>query len=207
MSTFLVEYNNKIIGVYEEYDLAETFILSCLQNNLMQGSATIHKFKTNSCYSLDKMEVKLFSSKPVEIIKPAPVIVETPKKVQFMDDSKIMEIAKEKFELQHKINMLKVHKDKVDESKRVYETDLSLYNRFSKMNEPIPDLFIDKYKLFEKLKLENRLSWENFTKEYKKENYYGDYFGINSYEEIFIDNNIEEEIEIESDSETELSEE
>ena len=76
------------------------------------------------------------------------------------------------------------------------------------MNEPIPDLFIDKYKLFEKLKSENRLSWENFVKEHKRENYYGDYFGINSYEEIFINNNnIDEDIEIESDSETELSDE
>jgi DNA polymerase III gamma/tau subunit len=47
------------------------------------------------------------------------------------DGSKVIEIAKEKIDLQHKINLLKVHKERIEESKKVYENDLKLFNLFS----------------------------------------------------------------------------
>jgi hypothetical protein len=40
----------------------------------------------------------------------------------------------------------------------------------------------------EKLNDDNSLTWDNFTKKYSHENYYGDYFSSNSYEDMFINN-------------------
>ena len=133
-----------------------------------------------------------------------------------MDDPKVKEIAKEKLDLQHKINLLKVHKQRIDESKKVYDNDLKLYDMFSEniKNDTkfvIPELFVVKFNIIKQLKDEDKLSWENFSKLNKKENYYGDYFGTNDYEEYFYDNksdskdDIEEELDIESESETDTS--
>lgn len=240
MTTFLIEYKNKIIGTYQDYEAAETFILSCLQNNLMTISAKILKFKTNSCYHENEYTITLpkssfsESSKVVSFI-PDPVFIPAtqpehvqpehvqPEHVQpvkkdiDMDDPKVKEIAKEKLDLQHKINLLKVHKQRIDESKKVYDNDLILYDKFSEniKNDNkfvIPELFVEKFNIIKKLKDEDKLSWENFTSLHKKENYYGDYFGTNDYEEYFYDNNeldksddIEEELDIESESDTDTS--
>jgi hypothetical protein len=232
MTTFLIEYKNKIIGTYQDYEMAETFILSCLQNNLMTTSAKILKYKTNSCYYDNEYVITLpsasfsESNKSVNFI-PAPVFIPAsniiPSEVQpvkkdlDLNDPKLKEIAKEKLDLQHKINLLKVHKQRIDESKKVYENDIKLYDMFSEniKNDPsfvLPDLFVDKYNIIKKLKAEDKLTWENFSSLHKKENYYGDYFGTNDYEEYFYDNkesdksdDIEEELDIESDSDTDTS--
>jgi hypothetical protein len=40
MEVFLIEYNNRIIGVYDNLNKAELFIMSCLQNKLTNNSIT-----------------------------------------------------------------------------------------------------------------------------------------------------------------------
>jgi hypothetical protein len=234
MTTFLIEYKNKIIGSYQDYEMAETFILSCLQNNLMTTSAKILKFKTNSCYYDNEYVITLpnasfsESSKVVNFI-PDPVFIPATqvipsenldlvkhitKKDIDMDDPKVKELAKERIDLQHKINLLKVHKQRIEENKKVYENDLNLFNVFSEnikndKNFVIPELFVDKFNIIKKLKNDGKLSLENFSNLHKKENYYGDYFGTNDYEEYFYDNtksdDIEEELDIESESDTATS--
>ena len=109
--------------------------------------------------------------------------------------------------------MLKVHKQRVEESKKIYENDLKLFDLFTENKKKDPDfimsdLFVQKYNIIKQLKDEGKLSWDNFIKLHKQENYYGDYFGINSYEESYVDNNndLSEEMEIESDSDTDVSE-
>ena len=99
--------------------------------------------------------------------------------------------------------MLKIQKEKIDESKQVYEIDLKLFNMFkSSVNTDnhfkIPELFAQKYEIMNNLLIEDKLSWDNFIKVYKSENYYGNYFSPNSYEEKFINNsvNIDEEVNI-----------
>lgn len=237
MTTFLIEYNNKIIGTYQDYESAEIFILSCLQNNLMQNSAKILKFRQNSCYYFEHYIITLPSelkqsiipnpiikqyNTPLNIMKPNEICnIKTTKqneeKTVDYDDPKIKDIAKSKLELQHNINMLKVHKQRLEESKKIYENDMKLFNMFSEniKNDTkfiIPELFVEKYNIMKKLKAENMLSWENFISEYKHENYYGDYFGVNDYDEYFYkpsvekSDNIEEELDIESASDTETSE-
>ena len=224
MTHFLVEYKDKIIGSYDNYNTAETFILSCLQNNLMQNQAKILKFRADSCYCEEEHMVfskemlsKEMLSKQKNIIKPELFqekdIIKPEKNIVDHTDPKVIEISKQKLELQHKINMLKVHKQRVEESKKIYENDLKLFDLFTENKKKDPDfimsdLFVQKYNIIKQLKDEGKLSWDNFIKLHKQENYYGDYFGINSYEESYVDNNndLSEEMEIESDSDTDVSE-
>jgi hypothetical protein len=227
--SYLVEYNGLVIGVYDSFDKAELFIKSCLQNNLMQNNAIIREYILNSCFYINKMVVT-FNSNQLSQVDNKPIIdtkpeseknISQPIKELDHDDPKVLEIAKQKLELQHKINLLKVQKKRIEESKRVYENDINLFNVFSEnlVNDPnfvIPELFLDKFKLIKKLKEENNLSWESFNKEYKVVTFYGDYFGTNSYDMMFENNgdseeendnrDISEEFDIESDSDTDSSE-
>jgi hypothetical protein len=75
---------------------------------------------------------------------------------------------KKKTDIQNSIFELKRKKEKLEESKRVYEVDLDLYKKFKKIKETnnnfeIPEMFIDKYELIEGLDKENKLCWENFN--------------------------------------------
>jgi len=226
MTHFLVEYKDKIIGSYDNYNTAETFILSCLQNNLMQNQAKILKFRADSCYCEEEHIITLkqnqvFSKEMLkqEII-PKPElfqeknIIKPEKNIVDHNDPKVIEISKQKLELQHKINMLKVHKQRVEESKKIYENDLKLFDLFTENKKKDPnfimsDLFVQKYNIIKQLKEEDKLSWDNFIKLHKQENYYGDYFGINSYEESYVDNDnnndLSEEMENKSDSDNDVS--
>ncbi len=242
MYFFLVEYEGKIIGSYKKMYDAESFILSCLQNNFMKGSALVHTYRANSCFrlktkkvSLESYTTKLFdngfneettysnsssstnslsyeSSSNLEssintivtttdtnadadtkTSTPIKVIYEPVKKPVNIDYSNpaVIEMAKQKIDLQHKINLLKKQKEKIEESKNVYENDLKLYKMFKQSKETnndfvVPELFSKKYIVMQMLELENKLSWENFSKNYQQENYYGDYFSSNSYEDMFV---------------------
>ena len=129
-------------------------------------------------------------------------------------------VAKEKSELLHNINLIKAKKEKMIESKQVYENDLKLFELFSmnKKSDPgfiIPELFLDKFTLFNKLKENGTLSWETFMKEYKTKqtNEYDDYFAPNNYEtevkaydsSATSGSSINEELDIETDSDTDSS--
>lgn len=256
MTNYLVEYEGKIIGSYNNYHNAETFILSCLQNNFMTESALIYCFRSNSCYKKKTNTVtlnyKLFKNNEHSVdttysnsvsdssyessscnntsdssdSDAKPSIISTPKNtlntsqivgesVKLLDynNPAIIEMAKQKIELQHKINILKVQKEKIEESKRIYDNDLKLFNIFkeSKQTHPdfiIPELFTTKFEIIDNLHMTNNLSWENFIKNYQQTNNYEDYFGTNSYDNMFItqstlDTNediINEELDINTDS-------
>jgi hypothetical protein len=211
--SYLIEYDNKIIGVYNDYKLAEHFILSCLQNNLMNNSANILTYDINSCYKVKTNQVTLFknnTSKKVVFMNDRPIkanninlksptleskslknnnesitpnntpVIECPS-INFLDPT-LLDLANQKIELQHNINMLKVKKNKMDESKQVFETDLKLFELFKNKIEQedkfeIPELFRDKFNIMSKLNAENKLDWENFVLEYKTvEPSYNDYF-------------------------------
>ena len=220
---YLIEYNQKTVGVYKSYEKAELFILSCLQNNLMNGSAKIHEYESDSgyCVKTNTVTHNKLNNKSVcfENILPKQIKESKPQKPQKTthdhEDPNVVKIANEKLDLQHKINLLKIHKQKIEESKKIYVEDLKLYNMFKNNHSNdnkfvIPELFKDKYEIMNMLEKEDKLSWENFSNNYKKETYYGDYFGVNSYEEHFMDpesdnSDISEELDIESDSETETS--
>ena len=79
----------------------------------------------------------------------------------------------EKYELNKELNELKMKKKKLDEKKNQYETDLKLYNIFKiKENFTIPELFIEKFNLFQKLEKNNTLNFDNYIN-YNFDNYNG----------------------------------
>jgi hypothetical protein len=300
MNIYLIEYKNNIIGTYNNYYLAELFILSCLQNNFIEDSALIHHYKKNSCFKyntntitlncnsiiksktqdilselykisssddttscmdyissssssddtedndididkkllhnskselnqnsvvlqlnernpvLQKSSTVLQKSNPVlqkssEVLqksstvlqKSNPVLQKSSAELQkrsaeLHDHNAVLhkrsaELHEHSAELQRNINKLKLQKEKINESKQVYESDLKLFNIFKNSvetndNFEIPVIFAKKYEIMNKLFIEDKLSWENFINNYKNENYYGDYFSSNSYEEKFANN-------------------
>jgi hypothetical protein len=286
MNIYLIEYKNNIIGTYNNYYLAELFILSCLQNNFIEDSALIHHYKKNSCFKYNTNTITLncnsfIKSKTQDILSELYEISSSDDTTSCMDyissssssddtedididiDKKLLHnsnselnqnsvvlqlnernpvlqksnpvlqksnpvLQKQSAELQehnpllqkhcaesHKhntelqkqcaelhersavlqrnINKLKLQKEKINESKQVYESDLKLFNIFKNSvetneNFEIPVIFAKKYEIMNKLFIEDKLSWENFINNYKNENYYGDYFSSNSYEEKFANN-------------------
>ena len=292
MDIFLIEYKNKIIGTYNNYYLAEIFILSCLQNNFIQDSALIHHYKKNSCFKYDTntitldcntiiksnthdklsdlyeisssddttscldyissssddtedINIKLLYKRSAELHKPSAELhkpsaelhkhnaelhkpsaelhepsaelhepsaelhepsaelhepsAELHKRSAELHEpsaelhKRSAELHERSAELQRNINMLKIQKEKINESKQVYESDLKLFNMFknsveTETNFKIPEIFAKKYEIMNKLFIEDKLTWENFINNYKNENYYGDYFSSNSYEEKFANN-------------------
>ena len=221
MESFLINYRNKILGVYSDIEQARLFINSCLSNNLMTGSAEILVFTTNSCYCTNKINItlenKIKKNDPVpdNIIKPIPVPEIIKKEVDHKDPT-FIKLAEDKIALQHKINMLKVLKEKIKESKEQYEYDIKLYDKFKKNliddnSFIIPELFKDKFLILKKLDDENRLNCDNFLREYNHDNTYEEFFKLNSYDESFIDPNtkkndkFDEEFEIDSDTESSVS--
>jgi hypothetical protein len=74
--------------------------------------------------------------------------------------------------------MINIKKQRLEESKEVYLSDIKLYNLFkdkieNDVNFKLPELFNDKYIIFKKLDLEQNLSWESFTYLYNTNNNYG----------------------------------
>jgi len=310
MNIYLIEYKNNIIGTYNNYYLAELFILSCLQNNFIEDSALIHHYKKNSCFKyntntitlncnsfiksktedilselyeisssddttscmdyissssssddtedidkkllhnsnselnqnsvvlqlnernpvlqksnpvlqksnpvLQKSNPVLQKSNPVlqkssEVLQKSNPVLQKSNPVLQKSSAELQKRSAELHEhnavlhkrsaelhehsavLQRNINKLKLQKEKINESKQVYESDLKLFNIFKNSvetndNFEIPVIFAKKYEIMNKLFIEDKLSWENFINNYKNENYYGDYFSSNSYEEKFANN-------------------
>lgn len=206
METFLINYKSKIIGVYTSIEQATLFINSCLHNNLMIGSAEILVYTSNSCCCINKINISLdyHPIKKDPIHKEITKEIIKKKEINYKDPS-IVKLAEDKIILQHKINMLKVQKERIEESKEIYTHDIKLYNKFKQElntdnNFIIPELFKNKFIILKKLDEENRLDWDNFFKEYNHNNIYGDYFKINSYDESFINSEkkgeLDEEFEI-----------
>lgn len=215
METYLIEYDDKIIGVYDNYTLAELFILSCLQNNLMINSANILTYTNNSCYKTKSTQVNLVKSDNKKVVflndtfnktnqLKSPLLsppfnktilnMFTPNNTPLVDLPKpelnpdFFDLANKKIELQHNINMLKVKKQRIEESKNVFDNDIKLFDLFTdRINEDkdfiIPKLFEIKYNLMKELKDENKLDWENFTDKYKElDKTYNDYFVSTTYD-------------------------
>jgi hypothetical protein len=214
---YLIELNNNIIGAYDNLNDAEIYIYGCFQNNFFEY-AKIKIFKNNSCYSI---ETKSYSSNKTlktesKLINSNLFCLSNENILSQENNEAFIQMAKQKIEIQHKINILKIQKEKIEESKRVFENDLKLFNLFNESkqkdyNFEIPELFKKKYDIMIKLNNDNKLNWNEFVKEYHTgENNYEDYFGLNNYESIFIESdndksNFSEEIDIESDSSTESS--
>lgn len=217
MESFLIQYKNKIIGVYTDLDQAKLFINSCMSNNLITEPVNILVYTTNSCYCTNTINMTFKNSKTSIIehkietpIVQNNIVMPIVKEIDY-NDPLFLKLADDKIVLQHKINMLKVQKERIKETKEIYDNDIKLYSKFKEiLNKDntfiIPELFKEKFDLFKKLDGENKLNWESFMKEYEHSNIYTD-FKLNSYDESFVSSDnkkkeLYEEIEIESDTES-----
>jgi hypothetical protein len=180
MNSYLIEYNDKIIGSYSDYNNAELFILSCYQNNLMTKDAYIHCYKMNSCYKVDskivifnnnntssdcdislhvlspqttpespnnKKNKKKYlhssnssvcgsqsSDEDYQTKTPIEMISITPE-MKLQNEKRIVDIEKEKHDLIHKMNLLKLQQKNITEAKQVFDVDLKLFNQFKTSKE------------------------------------------------------------------------
>jgi hypothetical protein len=216
MELYLIEYNGKVIGAYDDYNLAKQFIDSCIQLKFMVGQNKILKYHKNSCLLINS-ENNHYNEPVIEL--PKKKIIDCPeskthKIIDLEKNEDYMKISKEKTELLRNLNDLKIKKEKLEQNKRVYENDLKLFNLFNEnknkdQNFIIPELFNEKYIIFSKLSDENNLNWNTFEHEYdniKGVNNYDDLFVSNKYENKFVKQkiaDINEEYNIETDSDTE----
>ncbi len=218
---YLIEYNNNIIGAYDDEYKAHLFIESCLQNGFMTQPINIITFVINSCFKTNvnnyNQEIINSCSKPnvnnynQEIINNKLEIKNTKlneNEPEIIDNEtdELLELAKQKIDIQHNINLLNNKKHRLEELKQIYDTDLKLYNIFKTKNTKfvIPALFVSKYNLFKKLELENNISFETFMKEFNDENNINDSFLDNDYNNKFYKNDVNEECEINVNEEYEI---
>jgi hypothetical protein len=174
---YLIEYNNKIIGVYNTFNDAEIFILGNLQNNLFNYNVKILTFKSNSCYCT---EVKNYYD-----IDSNNNVIDA-----LSDDCNNKNELKGK--LQHEMNILNVQRKKLNEKQNIYDNDLKLFNIFQDKNlDEIPELFKKKFNIIKNLNEINNLNINSYYDmlnniEFKNEENY-DNFEIDTDSEIIND--------------------
>jgi hypothetical protein len=223
---YLIEYKNKIIGAYLDYNLAEIFLISCIQNNLMDNNIRILVFNLNSCYNkkIINFTANIYPNKNDNYIeeyinesyceKSADLISVTSSTKDLNmnlintinnlgeNDEKICELAKKKKKIMHKINIIKYNKNKIDEYKNLFLEDKKLFEKFNNLIKndisfQIPELFKDKYNVFIKLLNDNNLNFDSFINEYYNNNFYTDKLILDK-SSVTSDNNTIDEFEISS---------
>ena len=145
---------------------------------IKQTNDNNYLIETKNYTSNNSVQVKKVSNEPI-VVKENIISQE--------NNEAFLKMAKQKIEIQHKINILKIQKEKIEESKRIFENDLKLFNLFNESkqkdsNFEIPELFNKKYEIMIKLNNDNKLNWDEFVKEFHTgENNYDDYFCLNNY--------------------------
>lgn len=154
---FILKNDIDYIGIYDSLEKAKK-IINFLNNLGVNKTYDIYYAYTNS----------INISKYVEKKK---IILTDDMKKEL--EEKELKLGLEKYELNKELNELKMGKKRLDEKKNQYETDLKLYNIFkTKENFTIPELFIEKFNLFQKLEKNNTLNFDNYVN-YNFDNYNG----------------------------------
>jgi hypothetical protein len=190
--TCLLYQNDNIIGVFESYQKAEDMAKGIINNGWAKNFSIV-EYKINTCLKVRESKVD------AEIEEESEYETESDSD----DENKLSES-----QLQSKLNLLKMQKERIEESKTKYEIDLKLYNEFKEKLETdnefvIPELFIEKYKIFHQLDQEENISWESFSLLHKESDYLGNFANVfqinNAFETKFLQN-------IDSDTESSVEE-
>ena len=166
--------NDNLIGIFDNIDNLN-YMIKGLKCNKFAKNLTYKSFYPNTiCNVEDDKNIKNIKNNNIK----------DDKVVKELTDDEL----KEKSKIEYELNILKKEKQKIEDSKKEYDVDLKLYYNFKKIiNENpdfiLPELFTNKYKIFNKLENNNDLSWETFYQNYKKENM------INSYSVLFDSDN------------------
>ncbi len=168
-------HKKNLIGVFSDYQKCKVMLEGLIANNFVdRKNIEIKSFYDNTILSGEYREEDSDESNIVEEFTDNNT-TETDNNSKPVKKELSKEDVEKKINLQNSINELKKKKERMEENKRVYEVDIDLYNKFKKIKETnsnfnIPEMFIDKYELFEGLEKENKLCWENYYELYKPKN-------------------------------------
>lgn len=166
--------SDKLIGIFNSENAIKNMINGIVQNKFCtESKLSIRKYAINTIYEVtaeDKDKDKIS-----KVIEKEPIIELTAEEEE--------ERNKKKCEIEYKLNSLKKEKDKIEESKKIYKVDVELYKKFKKIKEEnyqfdIPELFIEKYKVFDMIEKDGNLNWENFYANYEQKNLSSSYGAI-----------------------------
>ena len=176
-------HKNNLIGLFSDYEKCQLIMEGLCNNHFVEKkNLVIKSYYDNSITSCEYNENEVESFTDDDTTDDNNTKVDT----EELDDdtqNKIKESRNNKIELMNNIHLLKKEKEKMNDSKPVYEVDLKLFNKFKtikkeNINFQIPDMFIDKYNLMLELENENKLTWENFYNMYKPTNLHTSYSDI-----------------------------
>lgn len=186
---YLLYQEDNIVGVFNDFSKAKDMATGIIDNGWAKNFKII-EYKVNSCCKGNETLVD----------EPEESILESDSESELNDLT-----SQEDNNLQSELNLLKLQKDKIEESKTKYEVDHKLYKEFKEKLEndntfEIPELFVEKYKIFHQLDQEDNISWDSFSMLYKEQDYFG------SYNNVFeINNTFETKFLKSIDSDTESS--
>ena len=163
--------SEKLIGIFDNEESVNNMINGLKQNKLC-NKLTIQKFIKNTICKVENNSIK---NNSIENNSIENIIKLTPEEEEKRN--------KEKSEVEYELNKLKKEKEKIEESKKTFDVDLKLYKQFKKLksdntNFVVPELFTEKYNVFEKLDNDDNLNWENFYVNYKQKNLQSSYDNI-----------------------------
>ncbi len=172
-------HKNKLVGLFSDYLKCKITMEGLISNNFVDKKyIEIKSYFENSITVGEYKEETEDNS--TNIIEEFTDNNTTDTEYNSNNNSKVKQVKnkptdeeiKKRSELQNSINELKRKKEKMEESKRIFEVDLDLYNKFKKIkqtssNFEIPEMFTEKYELMEALEKENKLCWENYYELYK----------------------------------------
>ena len=176
--------NNEVVN---NEDIERIMIQEKLMKNRKEIKLTYAEIKANN----EKVE---YEANEAKIRK---------QKLEETDEYKKMQ--QDKIDITHQINKLKLEQKKLKEAEVEYNINLNLYKKFSEeINKDaekfkIPELFTLKYNIYERLDKENNLNFESYKAIWDKEKPKNEYelFKSNPYEDAFVSNKEEENVEIE----------
>jgi hypothetical protein len=214
---YVLQLNNKVIGVYNNKNDLNNYINGCIQNNFFtREMILIETFINNTCCMVpyDNNNVTnnnnnnanniLLRNKVINKntsnnkVNNNTILNNINKDIDIKSNEEYKKIQESKAELTHKINMLNITKKKIENEKNIYNIEKELYKKFKlekSKNDTfvIPEMFEIKYKLYTELEKDNMV--DDFDEYYKRwleikpsNNY--NMFDTNSYEMSFHNDNV-----------------
>ena len=152
-------HKSKLVGIFSNYHKCKIMLEGLISNNFaIRTNLEIKSYYENSITSGEYNEETYESENNDESSNILEEFTDTNTTDTPQKEEKIHtkvpneDEIKKKAEIQNSIFELKKKKEKLEESKRVYEVDVDLYKKFKKIKETndkfeIPEMFIEKYLL------------------------------------------------------------